>query len=71
MIESPKSLTAVVHVKFHYREPEAKPETEGEVEMLSRILNQASEMSPEMQEILVKFADYLNNLKGRTEPGKD
>jgi len=33
MIESPKSLTAVVHVKFHYEEKEDKPDMESGVEV--------------------------------------
>ena len=68
IVESPKSLTAVVHVNFHYQEPQVKPVGEGEIEILSRILNQASGLSPEMQEVLVKFADHLGNLKDRAEP---
>lgn len=61
-IETPRSLTAIVHVKFNYQEPKAQPVTEGEIELLSRILDQASECSPEQQELLVKFADYLRKL---------
>ncbi|MBA7637671.1 hypothetical protein ES703_45317 [subsurface metagenome] len=62
MIEAPKSLTAVVHVRFHYEEPEAKPVGEGDVEIISRILDRGSELSPDMQEILAKFANYLSEL---------
>jgi len=64
MIESPKSLTAIVHVKFHYKELGSKPVDQDEIEMLAKILDQGSELSPGMQEILLKFADYLNqNMK--------
>ena len=56
----PKSLTAIVHVRFHYKELETKPVGGGEIEIMSRILDQASELPPKQQEILVKFADYLN-----------
>ncbi|MBA7475084.1 hypothetical protein ES707_10450 [subsurface metagenome] len=60
----PKSLTAIVHIKFHYKDLEAGPIAEGEVEIISRILGQASELPPDLQEILVKFAGYLNHLSG-------
>lgn len=68
MIETPKSLTAVVHVKFNYRESAAKTPDAKEVEILSDILDQAADLSPEMQEIIVKFADYLGQLTDRAEP---
>ncbi len=70
MIETPKSLTAVIHVKFNYHESEAKTPDAKEIEILSDILDQASNLSPEMQETVVKFADYLGNLAGRAEPGQ-
>jgi len=59
MIQSPRSLTAVVHVKFHYDEVEAKPVNERDIEMLSQILSKASGLEPELQQLLIKFADYL------------
>jgi hypothetical protein len=62
MITSPKSLTAVVHVNFHYEEEEAKPVSERDIEMISQILTKASGLEPELQNILVKFADYLNQV---------
>lgn len=67
MIESPKSLTALVHVRFHYKEPEAKPVGESELELVGRILDRASELSREQQELLLKFAHYLEKLKGEGE----
>jgi len=66
-MESPKSLTAVVHVKFHYKEVEAKPVSEADIEMVSRILDQAAGLKPELQEVLVKFAEYLNQLGEETD----
>lgn len=62
-MESPKSLTAIVHVNFHYGELEAKPVGQNEIVMMGRILDQASELDPELQKILARFADYLNGLK--------
>ena len=60
--ESPKSLTATVYVRFHYKEREPEPVSPGETEMVHRILDRASELNPEMQEVLLKFADYLKRL---------
>jgi len=71
MIDTPKSLTAIVHVKFNYRESEAKAPDSREIEILSRILDQASSLSPEMQETMVKFADYLGGLGDRAEPSQN
>lgn len=61
MIQSPKSLTAVVHVTFHYGE-ETKPAGEINVELLNQVMNSASEMTPNLQEILAQFADYLGRV---------
>ncbi len=60
IVNPPKSLTAIVHIKFHYKDLETGPVAEGEVEIISRILDQASELPRDLQEILVKFAGYLN-----------
>lgn len=67
MLESPKSLTATVHVRFHYTEPEAKPMSDSQTQMIGKILDQAAEMEPEFQELLLKFTDYLNQQKQKTE----
>lgn len=69
MIKSPKSLTAVVHVKFHYDETEPKPVSERDVEMVSQILTKASGLDPELQELLVKFAGHLSQVKETGEGG--
>ena len=66
MIESPKSLTAVVHVRFHYRETAAKA-TESGIRMLSKLLDQASELSTEHQELLIKFANHLKETCNKSE----
>ncbi len=62
MFESPRSLTATIYVRFNYKEPEAQRLDEKPTEMMGIILDQASGLSTEMQEILVKFADYLSKL---------
>jgi len=67
MIESPKSLTAIVHIRFHYKEQETKPVGEGEIEIMSRILDRTSELSPELQEMVVNFTDYLNKHGGKVK----
>ena len=66
MIESPKSLTAVVHVRFHYGEAESKA-TGRRVETLSKLLDHASELRPEHQELLVKFANHLKETCNKSE----
>ncbi|MBA7703421.1 hypothetical protein ES703_112207 [subsurface metagenome] len=72
MLQSPKSLTATIHVKFHYGELTANPVGESETELLNRILDQASQMDPSLQEILVNFVNYLNKLSEEgAEPGGD
>ncbi len=70
MLERPKSLTAVVHVNFKYSESESKKISESEIEILNRVLDKASELTPDMQEILVKFAEYMNKVQeqNRAEP---
>jgi len=58
MFEPPESLTAVIHIRF--QEPTGKPPTEEEIEILNRMMDEADELDPELSEILVQFADYLN-----------
>lgn len=67
MLESPKSLTATVHVRFHYTEPATKPMSDSQTQMIGKILDQAAEMEPEFQELLLKFTEYLNHQKQKTE----
>lgn len=68
MIETPKSLTAIIHVKFNYEQSAAKTPDAKDIELLSNILDQTSNLAPEMQEIIAKFADYLGTLNNRAEP---
>lgn len=60
IFESPRSLTATIHVRFNYSEPAAEPVTAMDVEIVNKILDQASELSPEHRELLAKFAEYIN-----------
>lgn len=60
IFESPKSLTATVHVRFNYSQSAAEPVTASDVEILHNILDKASELSPDHRELFLKFAEYLN-----------
>lgn len=59
MIQSPKSLTATIHIRFHYAEPETSPVTEGEAAMVGRLLEQTADLDPDLQEVMIKFANFL------------
>lgn len=59
MIQAPRSLTATIHVRFHYKEPESEPVSEGETQIIDKLLSHTEDMTPELQEILLKFASYL------------
>ncbi len=63
MIRTPKSLTATIHVQFHYDEEEPKAAAESEVELVNKILDRTSELEPDFQELLLKFVDYLNSFE--------
>jgi len=67
MLESPKSLTATIYMRFHYKEPETEAPSQGTTETIGRILDQATEMDPELQELLNKFASYLNEQSQKGE----
>lgn len=69
-MQPPKSLTAIVHMKFHYKEAPAKPLEEGEIEIISKILDKAAELAPEMQETLARFAEYLSRVGEEREDGQ-
>jgi len=60
-MNSPKSLTAVVHVRFNYKEPEIKPTGRTREELIAKVVGQASELAPDIQNILVEFAEYLSH----------
>ncbi|MBA7679407.1 hypothetical protein ES703_87699 [subsurface metagenome] len=66
MLRTPKSLTATIHVQFNYDgEKEPKQATEGEVELVNKILDRTSELEPDLQNTILKFVDYLNKLGGK------
>lgn len=69
----PKSLTATIHVRFHCDDVKSGPPRQGEIELLDRLMNHAADLDPALQDLLVKFADYINKLrsedpKSQTEP---
>ena len=66
MIESPKSLTAVIHINFHYRETEAEA-TKCGIEALSKLLDQSLELSPEHLELLIKLASRLAETSNKSD----
>lgn len=76
-MEMPKSLTAVVHlpdVKLHlYLSFESKePITIGEgvdAKLMGRILDKASGLPPELQEMLVGFADHIMKTLSKPDNG--
>jgi len=64
MIKTPKSLTATIHVRFNYEDPDISPVTEGESNVIDDLLVHVSALAPEHQELLVKFASYLKDFSG-------
>jgi len=64
MMGMPKSLTAIVHVRFHY-ENVKHTGSDGEprrAELLSRIVERAADLSPELQKILEEFAKQVGEV---------
>ncbi len=64
-METPKSLTAIVHVKFHYDDNRSTEPRRAE--LLSRMLEHAVELKPELQQMLVDFASHMDKVS--SEPG--
>ena len=62
---SPKSMTAVVHVRF--QEPAGKPPADEEIELLNRVMSQNYELDPKLKEVLDRFADHLNRYRYRKD----
>ena len=52
----PSSLTAVVHMRFHYDEKEKKIVGEAEIEVLDELMGRVADLDPELQTLLIKFA---------------
>ena len=60
MVNLPSSLTAIVHMKFQFDEKEKKLVGQAEIQLLDELLDRAGDLDPELQEMLVKFADYVS-----------
>jgi len=56
----PSSMTALVNVRFHYDEENRKLSGEVELQLLDELMGNADRLGPELQEILVKFAQTLS-----------
>ena len=68
MTETPKSLTAAVHVRLNYQESGAEAPDSREIEILSKIIDHTSSLSPEGLEVVAEVTDYLVDLTGRAAP---
>jgi len=60
MVNLPSSLTAVVHMRFHFDEKEKKLVGQAEIRVLDELLDRAGDLDPELQEMLIKFANYVS-----------
>jgi len=77
-MRQPKSLTGVIslpdaRLNFHLTfgdETKDTLEISGEeTKIIGNILNQALRLSPEVQELLVKFADYIKDAAEKVRAG--
>ena len=64
-MSSLKSITGVIHlpdvrINFHLGFGETEPQ-DGELAKMGNILEKAEKLSPEFQELLGKFADFLKS----------
>ena len=74
----PKSLTATIHlpdarmdIHLSFDGNEGAVLTGDEAKKIGRILNSALDLSPELQELVIGFADYVRRTtenKGRQSP---
>lgn len=64
MMGMPMSFTAIVHVRFHYEDVK-RTCGHGEprrAELLSRLVETAADLSPELQKVLMEFASQVNEV---------
>lgn len=62
MMQSPTSLTATIHVKFHYGEPGSKLIDDSQLEMINAILHGANNLDPALQELIIGFVHHLKEV---------
>ena len=58
-MDLPISVTAIVHLKFHFDKESRKIIGEAEIQLIDELMAQASDLDPELQELLLKFANYM------------
>ena len=76
--ESPKALTAVIHlpdVRLHFylsfQYDAANPPVGTDAKMMGRILDKASNLPTEVQELLVTFAEHILKTEKEQSPNKN
>jgi len=47
-------------MRFHFDEHKKRLVGEAEIQVLDELLGRAGDLEPELQEMLVKFADYVS-----------
>ena len=67
MMQLPKSLTATVHIRFQYAEPETTPVADCPIELVAKLIENVGDLPPELQEVIFKFANYLKKTTTETE----
>jgi len=65
-MKKPKSITATIRIEINGNGSQA--EGDSQVELISRIMSQASELDPECQELLFKFAFFLRKPGKKADP---
>lgn len=66
-MKHPKSITATIRIEINGNGSQVKGGN-NQVELISRIMSQASELDPECQELLFKFAFFLGKSGKKAEP---
>jgi len=75
-METPKSMTATFHlpdvraqiyVRFQYEDGDS-PASDSEIKLMGRVLDKAAGLNGSMQELLVRFAEYLEKISEKAEP---
>jgi len=66
----PTSMTALINLKFHYDEETGKLSGEVDLQLLDELIGEAKDLQPDLQEILIRFAQSINKTSGETSPNK-
>ena len=62
----PTSMTALINIKFRYDEETRKLSGEVDLQLLDELMGEAKDLQPDLQEILIRFAQSLNKTSGET-----